>query len=118
MIPDEITTVKAFSFIRCASIVTLTIPSHVTSIGAAAFTACANLTSATISSNVTQICAEAFYQCNNLTSVTFKNTEGWWVGKNETSISGFAISFEELSDTTTAAEYLKSTYSAKYWFCG
>ena len=64
--------------------------------------------------SVTSIGSSAFRGCSNLTNVTFKNTSNWYVGSS-VGDKKTAISSSDLSDTSTAATYLKSTYAGKYW---
>jgi hypothetical protein len=86
----------------------ITIPDGVTSIGHLVFHYCTGLTSITIPSSVTKICCYAFTGCDNLTSVTFKNTSGWTAGST-------SLSSSNLSNTSTAATYLVSSYNNSIW---
>ncbi len=74
-----------------------------------------NLKSVTIGSGVTAIGENAFINCYDLKSVKFNNVDGWKRYKNIDSENGTEVSREELSDTTTAAEYLTSDYGDFYW---
>lgn len=56
VIPDGVTSINKFAFIRCKSIKKVVIPASVTSIG-----------------------KNVFYGCKNLESITFENTENWWM---------------------------------------
>lgn len=56
VIPDGVTSINNFAFIRCKSIKKVVIPASVTSIG-----------------------KNVFYGCKNLESITFENTENWWM---------------------------------------
>ncbi|MGN1060833.1 MAG: leucine-rich repeat protein, partial [Candidatus Coproplasma sp.] len=80
-----------------------------------AFYYCSSLTSVTIPNSVTSIGAWAFYGCDSLTSVTFENISGWWRLTDSTATSGTSISSTDLANTSTAAEYLRSTYYNYYW---
>ena len=82
-----------------------------------AFSSCSNLVNITIPSNVTNIGSSIFNNCGRLTSVFFENPIGWKVVYRwgEETIE---ISSEALSDTSTAATYLKSTYNNYYWARG
>ena len=70
----------------------------------------------TIPDSVTSIDNYAFDSCTSLTSVIFANPNGWWRAGSANATSGTAISASKLSNTATAAEYLKSTYYDYYWF--
>ena len=80
-----------------------------------AFYNCTGLTSVTIPDSVTSIGFAAFYDCSSLTSVTFENTSGWQVSKSNDFSSYTALSSDDLSDASTAANYLQSTYYNYYW---
>lgn len=60
VIPDGVTTIKAYIFRDCANLESVSIPESVTEIGASAFALCESLTSITIPSRVTQIGGNAF----------------------------------------------------------
>lgn len=69
VLPDTITEIKDFAFIRMQGLTSVTIPDNVVIIGEKAFSRCENLVSVTIESE--EISYVAFYGCRNLTSVTF-----------------------------------------------
>ena len=77
VIPDDVTSIKDYSFIHCTSLTSITIPDSVTSIGADAFNGCTSLTSITIPDSVTSISVVgynglrggAFSGCTSLTSI-------------------------------------------------
>ena len=73
-----------------------------------------NTTKVVISDSVTSIRNYAFDSCRGLTTATFKNTTGWYVG-DSAGAKTTAMSSSDLANTSTAATYLKSTYSGKYW---
>ena len=64
------------------------------------------LASFKINGTVTEIGARAFENCTSLTSVTFSVTTGWKAG---------TTSLGNLSNASTAAEYLKTTYANRVW---
>jgi len=111
-IPDSVTSIGNRAFVNCAGLTSVTIGDNVTSIGSSAFYGCTGLTSVTIPDSVTSIESYAFFDCNNLTSVTFKNPSGW------STTGGITILSTALSNASTAATYLKSTYASKHWMRG
>ncbi len=74
VIPNNIVTIKPFTFEGCSGLTSVTIPNSVTSIGYAAFQRCSGLTSIDIPNSVTSIDDQAFESCYGLTSVTFPNS--------------------------------------------
>ena len=103
-----------WAFSGCSGLTSITIPAGVKSIGDYAFYNCSGLTSVTIGAGVTSIGSYAFYNCTGLTSVTFEETSGWFVSRDSSATSGTDIS-ANLSDKSTAAEYLTDTYYDYYW---
>ena len=73
LIPDNITKIGDFAFLKCSGITSIIIPSSVTSIGKNAFDKCTSLTSIEIPSSVTRIEARAFSNCQSLTSIVIPN---------------------------------------------
>lgn len=74
VIPAEIeslpvTSIGAYAFQNCASLISITIPDSVTSIGEGAFDSCESLTSIKIPDGITSIGDWAFAQCDSLTSI-------------------------------------------------
>lgn len=138
VIPDSVTYLGNSAFSNCNSLSTVTIGKGITSIGDYAFKECRNLTSVSIPDGVTNIGECAFLNCNaltsiiipdsvtsieylafaaaNLSSVTFENPNGWWYADSNSAESGTALSVDNLANASTAATYLKSSYSVKYWF--
>ena len=113
-IPSGVTGIGRYAFYRCSGLTSITIPSGVTFIGQNTFQDCSSLTSITIPSGVTDIGRYAFRNCSSLTSATFETPDGWYVGKTAGKRTT-AINSSSLSNTSTAATYLKTTYSSKYW---
>ena len=112
-IPDSVTSIEQYAFDGCSGLTSVTIGNGVTSIGSDAFAYCTGLTSITIPDSVTSIGSYAFYGCSGLTSVTFKNTTGWY--RTMSNINYGSLSSSSLSDPSTAAEWLRSTYYNYYW---
>ncbi len=114
-IPDRVTRIGARTFEDCSSLTSITIPDSVTSIDARAFYNCSNLTNITIPGSVTSIGSATFDGCSNLTNVTFDDPDGWGYSSSISGSDLTAITVD-LSNSTTAATYLKTTYCQYYWF--
>ena len=138
-IPDECTSIGSTAFGGCTSLTSITIPANVSSVQNA-FDGCSNLSSVTIiGGNVSlYIKYAAFQNCNSLTSIiipervnkigrmafngctslvdaTFITPVGWYVADKDTATSGTDIPSADLSNKSTAATYLTSTYVGQYW---
>ncbi|MBO5907840.1 MAG: leucine-rich repeat domain-containing protein [Clostridia bacterium] len=115
-IPEGLTQINDSVFAFCSELQSVTIPNSVVSIGNNAFSRCVRLTDIIIPSSVKRIGAYAFSQCTRLGAATFKAQNGWVVSKtyNGTTTS-VNITGSKLKDTSTAANYLTSTYSQYYW---
>lgn len=100
VIPEGVTSIRAYAFALCRSITSVVIPDEVTSIGIGAFGG-TQLTSVIIPASVTEIGKGAFSECNSLTSAKFEETEGWSSLYPEIDLIQVM-----LSDPTTAAEVL------------
>lgn len=87
------------------------IPNSVTSIGSRTFKG-SSITSITIPNSVNSIEADAFLDCTNLSIVIFDNTVGWYVAELPNAASGTNMT---VTNTSTNATNLKSTYHAYYW---
>ena len=107
------TTIVGYAFYNCDSLTSVTIGDSVTTIGGFAFGNCDSLTSVTIGDSVTTIGRNAFYGCTSLTSVTFEDRNGWYRTKTEGATSGTNLT---LTNASTNANYLKSTYCEYYWY--
>ncbi len=114
-IGNGVTTIGTYAFRDCTSLTSVTIPDSVTSISGYTFWCCDSLTSVTIGNGVTSIDSYAFRDCTSLTFVTFKNTNGWRVAIFSTATGGTTINSSNLSNKSTAATYLASTYMSYYW---
>ena len=97
------------------SVTAVSLRSDTVGIADSAFSSCRSLTSITIPNSVTNIGKSAFSWCSNLTSVAFEDPNGWWRSTSSTAINGERISSSSLSNASTAARYLRSTYRDYYW---
>ena len=70
IIPNNVTSIKGWSFFGCNELTSVTIPNSVTSIKSSAFRYCIRLTSVTIPNSVTRIWWYAFCNCSGLTNMT------------------------------------------------
>lgn len=110
VIPNTVTTIGDKAFVH-SNITSLTIPNSVTSIGSEVFYKANNLTTLTIPSSVTQLSTKAFSNAK-VTSVTFADPTGW---KACTAVDCASATNLTLTNPTTNATYLKTTYVSKYW---
>ena len=115
-ISDNVIIIGWYAFSGCSSLTSITISDGVTIIGVSAFEYCDSLISITIPDSVTSIGYAAFSDCSSLTSVTFEDPEGWYRTINIGAASGTDLASEDLSDPSTAAEYLTDTYGYCYWY--
>ena len=72
IIPNYVTTIGAYAFDQCESLVSITIPESVTKIYALAFSWCTSLTSITIPKSVTLIQDSVFWYCKALEYFKFE----------------------------------------------
>ena len=114
-IGNGVTSIGNETFYGCTGLTSVTIGNAVTSIGIYAFSGCSNLTSVFIPDSVTSIGRGAFENCSVLTSVDFENTNNWQVSSSSSFSSCTSLSSDDLSNLSTAANYLKSTYTYYYW---
>ena len=69
IIPNNITSIKPFTFSQWGFLTSVTIPDHVVSIGDNAFNNCKNLTDVEISNYITDIGDHAFAYCSKITDI-------------------------------------------------
>lgn len=92
-IPDNITTIKDYTFYGCGSFLTVNIPNSVTEIGDDAFRKCSNLTDVTMGDSVTHMEINIFRDCFSLSrvhlsnSLTFINPQTFYNCKKLTNIN-------------------------------
>ncbi len=105
----SLTTISDGTFYECSSLSSVTLPNSLEIIGANSFRYCSSLTTITIPASVKNIGTYAFGS-SGLTSATFKQTSGWY--RTDGGISNYVT----VSNSNTAATYLKSTYNYNFWY--
>ena len=105
-LPDSVTSIGSNAFGGCIGLKSIDLGDGLTSIGSHAFNACWALERVIIPEGVNNIEMFTFSGCTSLTSVTLENPDGWNAGG--TGLMG-------LDDPSTAATYLKDTYSTCAW---
>ena len=73
IIPEGVTSIGDWTFVKLENLTSITIPNSVTSIGDGAFAVCRSLTSVTIPNSVTSIGEGVFQGCTSLTSIIVQN---------------------------------------------
>ena len=110
---SQLTNIGESVFYGCSKLTSITIPKSVTSIGYHSFMSCTSLENITIPSSVTSIGYQAFVGCSSLKNVTFAAPNGWYATQTEGATSGKNLT---LTNTSTNASYLTSTYTSYYWY--
>ena len=105
IIPNDVKSIANYAFTGIG-LTAVVIPNSVTSIGSYAFYN-TKLRSVNIPSGVKSIWPYAF-AATSIVTATFEDTSGW-----KTDLT--TLSSDDLSNTSTAATYLKSTYSTVDW---
>ena len=115
-IPSGVTTnIGHHAFYACTSLTSMKITGSVPTLEYNTFKSCSSLKTIIIPSSVTEMDPNAFTGCNSLVAATFAETSGWTVYTEwDCSDAGTALTSENLSNTSTAATYLK-TYANKCW---
>ena len=110
VIPESVTSIKAYAFSGCSGLTSVTIPNSVTSIGDWAFSGCSGITNITIPESVTSIGASAFRGCAWLDKIYYQGTAEDW---NKIDIRS------DNDKLTSATRYYysaeKPTASGNYW---
>lgn len=73
-IPENVTSIGSFAFIRCTGLTSVTFSNSIQNIFYAAFSGCSGLTSIDIPNSVQTISYSAFNYCESLTTVTIPNS--------------------------------------------
>ena len=82
VIPNSITTIKPYAFVKCSSIYNLQLGESVTSIAKEAFTNCPNLKSILFNESLVSIGESAFSRCENLSGELILSTNCESIDKN------------------------------------
>ncbi len=112
-IPDGITSVGSHAFYLCKSLEFIHIPDNAITIGDWAYAYCSSLKLTIIPRSVTSIGQYAFGYCNDLYHVSFEDSNNWYYTIPNAPVKGAQLI---LSNSSTNATYLKSTYSSYYWY--
>ena len=102
------------AFYDCDSLTDVIFSSCLERIGDNAFYSCAKLHTVELPSALTYIGQYAFRN-TDLTDAVFGNTNGWYYTSNYGDSTGTTLASSDLSNSMTAATWLDSTYTAKYW---
>ena len=113
-ITSNLTSIGSYAFENCQNLTSISIPTSVTSIGMRAFENCSSLESIVIPEKVNAIGSQAFSSCSSLTFVLFENVSNWFVSYLYPN-SDISLSENDLVEPTTAATYLKSTYTSSWY---
>lgn len=114
-VKEGITGIGKNLFYQHDNLASVSLPDSLTAIYRYAFFKCAKLTSITIPQKVTLIEYWAF-QNSGLTSATFEQTSGWKITSSGSSGHHSSDSSVDVSSATTAATYLKTTYSTSCFY--
>ena len=77
VIPESVTEISEYAFVRCLGLTSVTIGDNVTAIKALAFYNCEGITSVRIGNGVTTIGNKAFEECNSLKAVHIQDIAAW-----------------------------------------
>ena len=108
-IPESVTSIGAYAFYGCQSLLSITIPESVTSIGEYAFNGCSNLFSITIPDSVTNLGKEVFAGCYYLTVAT--------IGNGIKTISPYTFSLCSSLTTITIPDSVTAIGNSAFYEC-
>ena len=115
IIPSGVTAIGMNTFYSCTSLSSVTLPSTLTTIGKYAFYGCSKLKTINIPESVTYIGEYAFGSCSLLTSIRFASADDWKCFNGIDDSLGVAFDSSKLSNASTAAKNLTSTYNYYFW---
>lgn len=101
------------AFYLCSNITTVDLPSTITRIEMNAFRG-AGISNIHIYDSITYIGIWAFSSCNNLVNAYFENPNGWRSKQFDSSTTSTSLSASDLSNQTTAANYLRN--ASEIWY--
>jgi hypothetical protein len=114
-VKEGITGIGKQLFYQHANLASVSLPDSLTAIYSYAFFQCTKLTSITIPANVTWIEYWAF-QNSGLTSAIFEQTNGWKITEAYVTGKHSSDSTVVVSNASTAATYLKTTYYSRCFY--
>jgi hypothetical protein len=113
-VPTGVTVIGEVAFAHAENLRSVSLPESVTMIESSAFINCRKLNTVNIPA-ATKYIGEAAFYITPLSSATFGSKSGWKFLLNYSNVT--YISPSDLSDTATAANYLRQKYSvAGYWY--
>ena len=114
-VPDGVTRIDTKAFYGAKYLKHVTLPNTLYTIDDNAFQKCKRLEDINIPSSVYHINKDAFRGCSRLRSVRFADTSGWYT-KTETSLAvKIYLMNSTLSNSQTAATYLRVNYVMSNW---
>ena len=116
VIGDSVTSIETQAFFFCGNLANIALGKNVQTIGEGVFFYCTSLTKITIPASVQRIGKMAFVYCVGLVEVTFENTNGWTAVNVTDETDKVVLSSEDLSNVSTAANYLTNTYCSSHSF--
>ena len=114
-IPSKVTTIGMYAFYSCNNLTYIELWGG-NDIGSYAFAGCYSLHQIYVSNNVKKIGYRAFYG-TDMNYAQFVSTGGWKRYASATATTGTSIPSSSLSNSSTAATYLSTTYSDYIWKC-
>jgi hypothetical protein len=115
--PNSLSEISDRIFMYCYSLENVVFNSTMDTISEGLFYNCTSLNNIQIPSNIKKIYKNAYNKCSALNSVVFQDPVGWICTSTfpNISYSSIELSSNSLSNPETAARYLKTTYTDKYW---
>ena len=108
-IPDDVTTIKDYTFYKCESLRSVILGSKVTSVGAQAFSYCGSIENIELNNKLRSISNNAFANCTSLKNVVIPNSV--------TNIGNQAFSFCSSLENITFSNTLTSIGESAFQSC-